>query len=133
MSKASQRILRKQMTTNNNYIDWKLFIDDERFPTDTSFVIARSSEEAFKLLKEKGFPSHIAFDHDLGGDDTSIKFIWRFIDDILDNENTGTALVIPDKFTYSIHSQNPVGAENIKNLMDDFLRFEYKMVKRFTR
>ena len=121
------------MTTNNNYIDWKLFIDDERFPTDTSFVIARSSEEAFKLLKEKGFPSHIAFDHDLGGDDTSIKFIWRFIDDILDNENTGTALVIPDKFTYSIHSQNPVGAENIKNLMDDFLRFEYKMVKRFTR
>lgn len=95
---------------------WKLFLDDERYPVTDDWIIARSSEDARTLVRGKGMPVEIAFDHDLGGDDTSVKFIWWFIDQHYDN-----GLVIPLDFTYSVHSQNPVGAERIKSLVDGFL------------
>lgn len=109
-------------------MSWKLFIDDERFPNDNSFIIARSTDEAIALVNEKGMPEHIAFDHDLGGDDTSIKFIWWFIYKFTDEEIT-----IPDNFTFSVHSQNPIGAENIKGLMNSFLSSEVQLENRYTK
>lgn len=97
-------------------MSWKLFLDDERFPVDQDFVVARSTEEAIALVQQNGLPSQIAFDHDLGGADTSIKFIWWMINQYYDHN-----LIIPSDFTYSIHSQNVCGAANIKGLMDGFL------------
>ena len=54
---------------------YKLFIDDERYPTDNTYLIARSSAEAIHVLNRYGIPESISFDHDLGGEDTSIEFI----------------------------------------------------------
>lgn len=96
---------------------YKLFIDDERFPTTQDWVITRSSQESIDCLLKNGFPSHIAFDHDLGGTDTSMKFISWLIDYMLDNE-----LHFEPDFTWSIHSQNPVGAENIHQIMSAIVK-----------
>ena len=46
---------------------YKMFIDDERFPKTDDWTIVRSSQEAIDCVLKKGIPSHIAFDHDLGG------------------------------------------------------------------
>ena len=95
---------------------YKMFLDDERFPAKDDCVIVRSSQEAIALIEKEGMPIHIFFDHDLGGDDTSMVLIHWIIDKVLDEE-----LDVPYKFTYSIHSQNPIGVTNINNLMNAFL------------
>lgn len=102
---------------------WKLFIDDERFPASEGWVIARSSEEAIQKCREYGFPSFISFDHDLGGDDTSIVFINWMIEQTLDSITSGPPHYFPRD--YFIHSQNPVGRDNIKSLMDSFIAYYY--------
>lgn len=99
---------------------WHLFLDDERFPGASApkhTIIARSSAEAIDAVQKFGCPQHIDFDHDLGDDDTSIKFINWFIEAVLDD-----LIVIPQRFTYAIHSQNPVGRDNINSKMEGLLR-----------
>lgn len=95
---------------------YKLFIDDERFPVTDDWIVVRSSQEGINHIMASGMPVEISFDHDLGGDDTSMKFIWFMIDQLIDGK-----LTLPEEFCYSIHSQNPIGAANIKGLMDGFL------------
>jgi hypothetical protein len=97
-------------------MSWKLFIDDERFPVGDGWIIARSSDEAISLCKEYGFPNYISFDHDLGGDDTSMKFIHWLIETSMDYPNFS----FPRK--YSIHSANPVGVKNIDGLLQSYIR-----------
>lgn len=105
---------------------WKLFLDDERFPGKNveNTIIRRSSQEAIDLCLElKSFPNEIMFDHDLGGDDTSIRFIRWMIGMLLDDQSGNFKL--PVDFKYSIHSQNPIGAANIKSYMDGIIQ-EFK-------
>jgi hypothetical protein len=92
--------------------DYSLFIDDLRDPANKTDVIARSSGEAIAIVSALGMPDHISYDHDLGGDDTSIIFINWLTDQLIDKK-----LSFPDDFTFSVHSQNPVGVENIKSKM----------------
>ena len=101
---------------------YKLFIDDERWPADdgTEWVIARSSEDAIAAVESLGVPDFISFDHDLGGEDTSIKFIWWMIDAHLDER------IASFTTQYYVHSQNPIGAANIRSLMDSFIHSEVK-------
>lgn len=99
---------------NNSY---KLFIDDERFPITDDWVIVRTSAEAVYYVMTNGFPMEISFDHDLGGDDTSMVFIHSIIGSLIQGD-----LTIPRGFKYSVHSQNPVGVANIKGLMDNVIR-----------
>ena len=98
--------------------NYKLFIDDERFPTKPDWFVARTSEQAITAIKNYGFPKEIAFDHDLGGDDTVITFL-NFLPDYFIDTNTK----IPKDFKYSIHSQNPVGKENIDSKMKQLLKY----------
>ena len=95
---------------------YKLFIDDERFPVTDDWIIARSSKEAIHILYHQGMPSEIAFDHDLGGDDTSMKFCHALFEYM-----AATPAYVPAGFKYSIHSQNPIGAQNISGYMDQLL------------
>lgn len=92
---------------------YRLFIDDERFPFKIDrFVIAQTSQEAFHLLVSRGVPNYISFDHDLGGEDTSMVFLkamFNYMDDM--------KLKFPKNFDYHIHSQNPIGRENIRSYM----------------
>jgi hypothetical protein len=103
-------------TKRSKTMTYKLFIDDERHPVTNDWVIARSSKEAIKCVQENGLPDEVAFDHDLGGDDTVRSFIFGFVDYIIDNR-----LVIPKSFKYSVHSQNPVGAEWIRGTMSTII------------
>lgn len=96
---------------------WRLFIDDERDPVKDDWVIARSSQQAIDAcLSAKCLPDEISFDHDLGGDDTSMVFLNWLITAVLDS-----TFKIPEEFIYSVHSQNPVGRLNIMKLMDNIL------------
>ena len=96
---------------------YKLFIDDERFPVTDDWVIARQSGDAIAIVKQNGFPQEISFDHDLGWDDTSIRFLHWIADELIEGR-----LTIPENFTYSVHSQNPVGAKNIHIYMQCILK-----------
>lgn len=87
---------------------YRLFIDDERFPVTPDWFVARNSFQAIKALELYGLPQEIAFDHDLGGQDTSISFI-----NALENELIDRSLKFPKGFEYTVHSQNPIGAANI--------------------
>ena len=98
-------------------MQYKLFIDDERYPVKPDWFIARNSYDAIYAVKEYGLPSEIAFDHDLGGRDTSMVFLYALSDYMLDND-----LKFPDGFKYTVHSQNPVGAKNIDVFMKNFIK-----------
>lgn len=94
----------------------RLYIDDLR-ECPQGFMVCRSSDEAIQFVKDMGCPEFISFDHDLGGDDTSMKFINWLIESALDGD-----VVIPDEFDYTIHSANPIGSENINSKMSSFLK-----------
>lgn len=113
----------------------KLFLDDIRFPPkkknfwaalkslffkeNDNFVIARSVDEAVAIVTKNGFPDYISFDHDLGENSKTGHDFAKW----LVNYDLDTGLM-PENFSYYIHSANPVGAENIKGLLDQYL--EYK-------
>lgn len=103
---------------------WKLYLDDIRSPKESGYTIARNIEEAKKLISEKGFPSHMSLDHDLGENKngkplpTGHDFVKWITKEYLDKE-------LPE-FTYQIHSANPVGADNMKGLLDNFIKFKNK-------
>ncbi|MCK9530418.1 MAG: hypothetical protein M0R77_07645 [Gammaproteobacteria bacterium] len=93
---------------------YKLFIDDERFPIDPHWFVARNSFEAIKAIDLYGIPQEIAFDHDLGGQDTAIIFINWLEDKLVEGVYN-----LPQGFIWSVHSQNPIGAKNIQARMED--------------
>lgn len=97
-----------------------MFLDDERLPPNDGqdWVIVRSSQQAIQAVLERGVPSFISYDHDLGGDDTAMRFIAWMIDSYLDGDLT----IFP--VDYTVHSQNPVGAKNIRDLLAGFIACE---------
>ena len=97
---------------------YRLFIDDERFPVTPDWFVARNSFQAIKALELYGLPQEIAFDHDLGGQDTSISFINALESELIDRN-----LKFPKGFEYTVHSQNPIGAANIISKMDSLIDY----------
>lgn len=103
-----------------NYV---LFLDDERHPADallasgTEVVTCRTFEEAVSAVLRRGYPSYISFDHDLGEKSkTGFDFAKWLIQQQLD-------ISAPVEIKYGVHSQNPVGAVNIKGLIDGYNNF----------
>lgn len=117
---------------------YKLFLDDYRhppfldikgfsYPHQGEWIIARSMDQAIQIVKNRGLPDFIAFDHDLedehydgklGQERTGYEFAKWFADYVLDNN-----LELPAHFDYVVHSMNPAGAENIRAYMRNFVRF----------
>lgn len=89
---------------------YKLYLDDLRDPPDDSWVVARSSDEAFIILNVKGLPDFMSLDHDLGGDDTTMVFLKNLA--IIYSEGP-----VPD---YQVHSANPVGRDNIIGFIESW-------------
>ena len=90
-----------------------LFIDDERnYPSAgrLDVITARTSAEALEYIRksiETGeHYSEIWFDHDLGGDDTSIPVL-DFLSEMAFNEN-------PYRANMVVHTANPVGRDTIQ-------------------
>lgn len=107
-------------------MSWKLYLDDVRTPPDgeifplyADIVIARTSDEAEKLVAERGMPEFISFDHDLG----EIKTGHYFANWLVEQDLNGT-YTFPEGFEYNVHSANPVGAANIRGVMDRYLKFK---------
>jgi hypothetical protein len=100
-------------------MSWHLFLDDERSPARDGLTIARSFSEAVTLVKEKGLPEFMTLDHDLGDSSpTGYDFVLWLTNYVIDQN-----LQFPPYFTFYVHSQNPVGAENMRCLLDNFILF----------
>lgn len=106
---------------------WYLYIDDERTPNPrnagkyhSQFVVARTAGRVKELFDELGPPSFISFDHDLGTDDLNGCDIAHWIVDCdIDGIHS-----LPENFEFQVHSANPVGAENIRGLLANYLDFK---------
>lgn len=111
---------------------YSLFIDDERDPLDVKWgtwqeqaiyrnedwFIARNWAEVLELVISLGLPSLISFDHDLGDNTPNGYEIAKRLCDLILNAN----YELPADFQFLVHSKNPVGAENIRCYMENFLK-----------
>jgi len=102
---------------------YSLFIDDERMPPKDgrNWIIARNWEDVMMCLRVHGMPGFISFDHDLGEDVHNGHDIVKLLIELDMGGDTDFAL--PEDFEYYIHSQNPVGKDNIQGLLDNYLKF----------
>lgn len=110
----------------------KLFLDDMRKPPDWTWDVVRNYQQFVRFITLNGVPDIISFDHDLGQEHYEVIDWDGKLHDHLNGQ-------IPyDKFTektgydcakwlvegnllpksYLVHSLNPVGAQNIKFVMD---------------
>ena len=99
---------------------YKLFIDDERFPPsgDKSWHVVRNVFEVLSNFAVYGNPEVISFDHDLGMGHIDGYEIAK----LLCRMDWEGEIILP--MDIRVHSANPVGAENIRNLFDN--HFERK-------
>ena len=123
--------------TLNSY---KLFLDDYRMPLDCiqymytrnvdlkiyhePWYVVRDYESFCKIIKEKGLPEMVSFDHDLADthytdipdynsqEKTGYHCAQWLINYCIDNE-----LKFPE---FIVHSMNPVGRENIEVLITNY-------------
>src|SRR5688572_15737232 len=121
-------------------MSYNLFLDDFRMPKDCTYVkdcrpylnrrwiIARNYDEFVKRVEDLGIPLLISFDHDLADEHyapTGISYddfkektgyhCMQWLIDYLTDNN----LPAPDVM---VHSANPVGAENMEKLFENFLK-----------
>ncbi len=87
-------------------------------------ALARRSDRAYRFF---GSPGLISCDHGLGGDDTSMRVVKWLLETDLDSGRKFTA----HDFHFIVHNANPVGRENIKGLLDSYLRSQASL--RFPR
>ncbi len=119
-----------------------LFLDDERVPTDVTWVIigqhdweiVRSFDEAVEWVKANGYPDVVSFDHDLGYEGTTIADSGLVIVTNSTESKSGydfakwlveydmETLTMPEHFDYTVHSMNPVGARNIQVYLDNYVK-----------
>lgn len=91
----------------------KLYLDDIRNPKTEGWTIVRNHEEFVEFININGLPEEVSFDHDLGenkktGYDCAkwlCEYCWT------------NGLPVPD---WNVHSANPVGRDNIVQLIENF-------------
>lgn len=83
----------------------KLWVDDLRTPPDDTWIWAKTSKQALKILAEIPI-EEMSLDHDLGGDDTTRPIILWLC------EHPGSW---PDNV--SVHSANPVGRQWLEGMV----------------
>jgi len=104
----------------------RIFIDDERDPPEGEWLVFRDMITFMQYLDEEMaketymLPEFISFDHDLGeyqptGFDIAKKLVEIDMDGLME--------FIPN-FQWTVHSQNPVGKENINELLKCYLNFK---------
>jgi len=96
----------------------RLYIDDIRDPKQKFDHISKTSRDAIRWMQKYGCPNYISFDHDLGGDDTSMSVVKWMIETDLDSKGK----FIPTDFEYNVHSANPVGRANIEGYLKSYLK-----------
>lgn len=103
----------------------KLWIDDVR-EAPKGWVWAKTSSQAMCILattvNTPDFPLHISFDHDLGGDDTTIP-VANLLEEMVED---GTLKVY---FNWSVHSANPVGSKTLNTILEKVSKRIYEIEK----
>ena len=94
---------------NQNGIN--LYLDDVR-ETPDNFVRVYNYEEFVQFINENSVPDFISFDHDLGEGKTGFDCAKFLVEYCLDHGIS--------KINFVVHSQNPVGKENIEKLLENF-------------
>ena len=97
-------------------MSYSLYIDDIRLPEYNVDVVCRSYNEAVLVIYKQGCPYFIDFDHDLATEKTGYDFAKLIVEWDMDGK-----IQIPSNFTFCVHSANPVGAENIKQYLNNYL------------
>lgn len=93
----------------------KIFLDDERDPVTDDFIVCRNASEfADVVLKAKKI-EFISFDHDLGEVVNGMQCAKLLADYDMSMD------FLKEDFTFYVHSQNHVGAENINKFLTDYL------------
>jgi len=96
----------------------KLYIDDIRNPKSEGFIVLRSSEAVINFIKYNSCPEYISFDHDLGGEDTSMVIVkW-----LIENDLNFGGSFIPINFKFEVHSANVCGTANIEGYLNSYLK-----------
>ena len=100
-----------------------LYLDDVRTPKSKDWVIVRSYNEAVDYVTKHGLPFAVSFDHDLADDPliyedakTGYDFA-KWLCNYIEENNLSI-----DDFYFEVHSMNPVGAENIRQYMGNYMR-----------
>lgn len=102
---------------------YKLFIDDEREPVNSDWIVVRSFDEAVEAVRINGFPMYVSFDHDLGENiETGYDFAKWLIEQDMDFE----WWFHENSFGWNVHSQNPIGKENINSLLKNYKREKFE-------
>lgn len=105
----------------------KLFLDDIRtvdMVYDPSLIVefdvVRTYKEFVQYIQKNGLPHFISFDNDLGLDESGevapdgyAAAKWLVYESGLDMSN----------LTFKVHSANPVAAEQIRGLLNNYLKF----------
>lgn len=101
---------------------YTLYLDDERTPKmDRAWVIVRSVEAFKQTLQERGAPVAMSLDHDLGFMvPTGYDALKWYLEEVLD----GRLTLCPE---INIHSANPVGARNMRGLIESFLKHHHEV------
>ena len=99
----------------------RLYIDDIRNPKGDFDHISRNSEDAIEYMIRNGCPNFISWDHDLGGDDTSMIIVKWIVEMDLDLDNE----FIPENFSFYVHSASPVGKANIEGYLNAYMGTRY--------
>lgn len=94
-----------------HYTNHNLFLDDLRSIPE-GFIGVKNFNEFIIFIKLNGLTKFISFDHDLGEGKTGYDCAKFLISYCLDNN-----LSLPN---WKVHSQNPVGKENIEKLLYNF-------------
>lgn len=102
---------------------YRMFLDDVRDPSwvypqldSSNWIVCRSFEQAQDVMADLGWPEWISFDHDLGDGVASGYDLAKYLVNWdLDMGN------MPPNFHFEVHSANPVGAANIRNLLSHYL------------
>lgn len=105
----------------------RMFLDDIREPKNNYDVIVRNYDEAINFVKQKGIPSFISFDHDLGCDEKGkvLKSGYDFAKWLVDMD-IENIYKFPNNFSFEVHSANPIGRNNINSILNNYLLFKVK-------
>ncbi len=114
----------------------KIFLDDCRTPTQGNWVVARTYDEFVSTITSIGMEhvSIISLDHDLGegamvelinSENGEINYdnipekTGYHVAHFLVNHSMDSGIPLPQIF---VHSFNPVGSDNIKSLINNYLK-----------
>lgn len=105
---------------------YRLFLDDERFPPNDGmdWVIVRDYASATEFVMKNGGPLFCSFDHDLGSGPSGYDFVKWLVEHDQNSIEDGKGDVLTNEFNFYVHSQNPVGKENIVRHMKNYLKFK---------